>query len=343
VVDDEPENVDVVVRILGADFACSTFTSAEQAFAALMVEPFDLIIADQRMPGMTGVELLRRARLLQPQARRVILSGQIDAPGLVAAINEGQIHRILAKPVGVDELSACARSLTAGCLAAGTWLVVDDKPERGGGIAEILDSGRSGGGATRVVKAVEPTPELELVLLVKPEPAEVERVVHGVGGPAGRVMVMVAAAETDGEGRARYLRAGASEVFGLPMSAMEFSLRYHMLSSQRQTELVNEQLRAALLSHQGAAGDAVQAVSDQPPADETLRQPAATKPDRERHREIERLLLVLAEEAVAQEASLPELLVSVEAAVLRAARARFGVDLAGAKRMGIAPARLLEL
>jgi YesN/AraC family two-component response regulator len=67
---------------------------------------YDLILSDFRMPGMDGVELLKAIRKIQPDAARVILSGYADLNGLVAAINEAQIARFIAKPWSDYDLMA---------------------------------------------------------------------------------------------------------------------------------------------------------------------------------------------------------------------------------------------
>jgi two-component system probable response regulator PhcQ len=89
-----------------------TFSSPHDALARAAEVAYDLVISDYRMPGMDGVELLRRMRDLQPDAARVILSGYTDLNGLIAAINEARIERFVAKPWNDFELvSALAQIL----------------------------------------------------------------------------------------------------------------------------------------------------------------------------------------------------------------------------------------
>jgi thioredoxin reductase (NADPH) len=61
-------------------------------------EPVALIVSDQRMPGMTGVELLERARAIYPDARRVLLTAYADTEAAIRAINTARIHYYLNKP-----------------------------------------------------------------------------------------------------------------------------------------------------------------------------------------------------------------------------------------------------
>ena len=99
VVDDEAH----VVRSLEISFMDElevlTATSGEQALEALGRRPdVGVILTDQRMPGMTGVELLARSRETHPDAVRVLLTGFTDVEALVDAINEAQVYRYVSKP-----------------------------------------------------------------------------------------------------------------------------------------------------------------------------------------------------------------------------------------------------
>ncbi|MCH7343404.1 response regulator [Pelomonas sp. CA6] len=111
-VDDEPHILSALTRSLRHslrqrfdDVVLETQSDPLQALRRAAEQPFDLILSDYRMPGLLGVELLVRIRGLQPQAGRLILSGQVDHDGLVAAINEACIDAFLAKPWN-DELLA---------------------------------------------------------------------------------------------------------------------------------------------------------------------------------------------------------------------------------------------
>jgi DNA-binding NtrC family response regulator len=64
----------------------------------------DVIITDQRMPGMTGVELLRRAKTLYPDTIRMVLSGYTELQSVTDAINEGAVYRFLTKPWDDEQL-----------------------------------------------------------------------------------------------------------------------------------------------------------------------------------------------------------------------------------------------
>ncbi len=72
-------------------------------------KPFSLIISDQRMPGMNGAEFLTKAKVIFPRARRILLTGYSDLDAIVAAVNDGEIHRYLAKPWNDDDLILAVR------------------------------------------------------------------------------------------------------------------------------------------------------------------------------------------------------------------------------------------
>ncbi|MHB8765612.1 MAG: HD domain-containing phosphohydrolase [Deferrisomatales bacterium] len=69
-----------------------------QALTILRQLPVSLIVSDQRMPGMTGAELLAQAREVQPEAVRIMLTGYSDVQAAMQAINEGRVYRFLPKP-----------------------------------------------------------------------------------------------------------------------------------------------------------------------------------------------------------------------------------------------------
>ncbi|HSR53366.1 MAG TPA: SpoIIE family protein phosphatase [Acidobacteriota bacterium] len=98
VVDDELANLQKLKRTFMRDFAVREAKSGEDALALLRNDRFDVIITDQRMPGISGVDLLKESLSTSPQAIRIILTGYADVDNLMDAINEGQVHRYVTKP-----------------------------------------------------------------------------------------------------------------------------------------------------------------------------------------------------------------------------------------------------
>lgn len=84
-------------------------SGAEEALALLALHPVGVILTDQRMPGMTGTELLARARKLYPKTVRMILSGYTGLDSLTEAINRGEIYKFLTKPWDDQDLLEAVR------------------------------------------------------------------------------------------------------------------------------------------------------------------------------------------------------------------------------------------
>ena len=97
-VDDEVDNVDALERLFRRKYNVHKSVSAKEALAVLRKEKVEVIISDQRMPGMTGVELLAESIKTHPNAIRILLTGYTDIDSVVAAINSGQIYRYVTKP-----------------------------------------------------------------------------------------------------------------------------------------------------------------------------------------------------------------------------------------------------
>ena len=97
-VDDEPANLQKLKRTLHGDFAVHEASGGEEALQILHDRPVAVIITDQRMPGMNGVELLRKAIEVCPDSVRIILTGYTEVEDLMDAINQGHVHRYITKP-----------------------------------------------------------------------------------------------------------------------------------------------------------------------------------------------------------------------------------------------------
>src|SRR4029079_8848662 len=85
----------------------------DAALAQLRAHDVALVLADQRMPGRTGVELLTEARALRPESLRMILTGYTDMETLVRGVNEGEIYRYVTKPWDSAELRAILQQAIA--------------------------------------------------------------------------------------------------------------------------------------------------------------------------------------------------------------------------------------
>jgi two-component system, probable response regulator PhcQ len=104
-VDDEPNLTSALVRSLDrSQFEIFTADSAQKALLILAGNDIDVVVSDERMPGMTGSQLLTEVRKKWPNTIRMILSGQADLEAAVRAINEGEVYRFLLKPCHPKEL-----------------------------------------------------------------------------------------------------------------------------------------------------------------------------------------------------------------------------------------------
>ena len=108
-VDDEPEILFSLRGLLRREYDLHTANSGAEALEVLRKHPVQVIMTDQRMPEMTGVELLRRARGECPGAIRIVFTGYADIKAVIDAVNQGQIYRYLTKPWDPDELLAVLR------------------------------------------------------------------------------------------------------------------------------------------------------------------------------------------------------------------------------------------
>lgn len=104
IVDDEPDVLFSLKGLLRRDFELHTAESGEQALEILRQHPIHVIMTDQRMPGMTGVQLMSQAKALHPEAIRIVFTGYADIKAVVEAINTGGLYRYITKPWDPDEL-----------------------------------------------------------------------------------------------------------------------------------------------------------------------------------------------------------------------------------------------
>jgi two-component system probable response regulator PhcQ len=98
-VDDEENILRALRRSLTPEgYQIEDFTDPRAALARAEAVAFDLVLSDYRMPHMDGVSFLSRVKALHPDTARLIISGQADLEGLLAAINEAEIQRFISKP-----------------------------------------------------------------------------------------------------------------------------------------------------------------------------------------------------------------------------------------------------
>ncbi len=109
VVDDEIDVCDSVHDLLRREFHVLKARSAEEGLKLMRDNEVHIIMTDQRMPKVSGVELLKSIRAGHPQAIRMLFTGYADLDSVIAAINQGHIFRFLKKPWQPDELEEAVR------------------------------------------------------------------------------------------------------------------------------------------------------------------------------------------------------------------------------------------
>lgn len=109
VIDDEPEVLRSVHDLFRMDYRVWTFGHPEEAIERLAAVDVPVVLCDQRMPEMSGVELLARARDLRPNTTRLLFTGYTDVKAVIDAINKGHIYRYITKPWDPEELAGIVR------------------------------------------------------------------------------------------------------------------------------------------------------------------------------------------------------------------------------------------
>ncbi|HEX6361796.1 MAG TPA: response regulator, partial [Albitalea sp.] len=159
-VDDEPGIVRSLRWLLQKDFDVTTAQSGQEALPLVESHDFDVVISDQRMPGMMGSEFLNEVRRKSPRSMRILLTGYSDMPAILRSINDSEIFRFVSKPWDVAELpklvaqaahiarnhaadAAAPEAAEATDTAGEAVLVIDDDPAVAQLLAEALGpSGR---------------------------------------------------------------------------------------------------------------------------------------------------------------------------------------------------------
>lgn len=103
-VDDEIHNLHSFKATFRRVFEVFTAESGLEGLEIFKENHIDIILTDQRMPGMTGIELLVEIKKIDPEPMRILLTGYSDINAVIDAINKGQVYRYLNKPWQEEEL-----------------------------------------------------------------------------------------------------------------------------------------------------------------------------------------------------------------------------------------------
>lgn len=164
-VDDEPNILRSLQWLLQKEFEVMTAPSGPDGLELVRKHDFDVVVSDQRMPGMIGSEFLREVRKVSPRSMRILLTGYSDLQAILSSVNESEVFRFINKPWNISELPKAVREAavisrssdvstsapiepeTTVPKAGETVLVIDDDPN-----TAILVEGMIGEHA-KVVKA----------------------------------------------------------------------------------------------------------------------------------------------------------------------------------------------
>ena len=110
-VDDEVRGMELLQRALRRIGRVDGATSGQQAWDVFQTTTYQLVLSDQRMPGMEGVELLTRVAERQPHCGRMLVTGYADLESTIDAINSGRVHAYVPKPCDPRDLRARVRTV----------------------------------------------------------------------------------------------------------------------------------------------------------------------------------------------------------------------------------------
>ncbi len=113
IIDDEPNVCDSVHDLLRREFRVLKAHSADEGYRMMQQEEVHIVMSDQRMPRISGVELLTKLKSRYPGAIRMLFTGFADLESVVAAINQGHVFQFLKKPWQPEDLETAVRQAAA--------------------------------------------------------------------------------------------------------------------------------------------------------------------------------------------------------------------------------------
>ncbi|MFM9883592.1 MAG: response regulator [Burkholderiales bacterium] len=137
-VDDEEAVVKTLRAIFRFDHNVLTATSGAEALELLKIRNVHVIVSDQRMPGMSGLQLLTKVREISPNTIRILLTGFSDLAAIVGSVNEGEVFRFISKPWNHAEIksivgqAASIATQTAGIAVQHTGQTLATAPDPSG-------------------------------------------------------------------------------------------------------------------------------------------------------------------------------------------------------------------
>ena len=142
-VDDDPRLLNAVRSVFKLDYNAIAVESGAAALEVCAKIPVHVVVSDQRMPNMTGVELLRKVRDASPNTMRILLTGYTDLASLVGSINEGEIFRFVKKPWDNDEIKKAVADAAKMALELRATPAVPPQSPRSAGSLLVIDPSES--------------------------------------------------------------------------------------------------------------------------------------------------------------------------------------------------------
>jgi DNA-binding NtrC family response regulator len=105
-VDDEERIVSLLRMMFRSEYEVFTATSGREALEILAIQSIDVIVSDQRMPEMLGIELLAQVCRRSPATMRILLTGYSDLAAIIGSVNEGEVFRFINKPWDQEEVKS---------------------------------------------------------------------------------------------------------------------------------------------------------------------------------------------------------------------------------------------
>ena len=110
-VDDEPQILEALTKLLGRQFQVRGTTKPKEALGMLKERPADVVVSDQMMPGMSGMEFLKEVSRITPEAKKIILTGAYNVDTVISSINEVQVDFFFSKPIRLQEVTQAIEKL----------------------------------------------------------------------------------------------------------------------------------------------------------------------------------------------------------------------------------------
>jgi DNA-binding NtrC family response regulator len=176
-VDDEERIVSLLRTIFRQNYEVHIATSGDEALRIISKMHIHVIVSDQRMPGMLGIDLLSRVRTLSPNTMRILLTGYSDLAAIVGSVNEGEVFRYINKPwdhTEIKEIVAQAAEIarstefapvlvphetvaaqSPGAMAPASLLVIDDNKDVINSISGMFQNVYGVHGASNIAQAIE--------------------------------------------------------------------------------------------------------------------------------------------------------------------------------------------